>query len=363
MNHIRSQPLPLIGPLSVMQIVTRLGALLSLLWLALLFLQSWQGTYPAAPVELTLRAHLPENGGWLSDDPLQVVSGQPVRLTVEAVEGVHALHIAHTDITSTVVAPGTTQALEFTAPAPGRYVIYCKLWCGRDHWRMRTVLEVIDPEAPHTPLRYIQDEPRYDLSADELNIDSPHPAAVWPQIAADVAEGETRWQVLSGDADPGAFLTELGWPLVSPSTVYESLARGEHLPDADSIDANDRWALVAFLWEMKSTPETLARGQAIYVESCASCHGADGSGNGFAASESIEVEPDLRQASTAAGASPAQYYAKIARGGMGTGMPNWGNILSEDDLWAVTEYLYTFLFNDPMVETAETDASAFSDHH
>jgi high-affinity iron transporter len=125
------------------------------------------------------------------------------------------------------------------------------------------------------------------------------------------------------------------------------------------IDASEaeRWALLAFLWESQATPDVLERGAAIYAENCASCHAVDGSGSGFAAYESPAVEPDLRYAPTAAGASPIQYYAKTARGGMGTGMPNWGTVLGEDDLWAVTEYLYTFFFRsnhaDPELLPAE----------
>jgi mono/diheme cytochrome c family protein len=41
---------------------------------------------------------------------------------------------------------------------------------------------------------------------------------------------------------------------------------------------------------------------------------------------------------------------------MGTGMPNWGTLLSEDELWAVTGYLYTFMFNDPHTELSVDDS-------
>jgi mono/diheme cytochrome c family protein len=301
-------------------------------------------------VELTLRAYLPMNGGWVSAEPLRVESGQLVRLHLKAVEGAHARHIAHTDITSGILAPGSPQLLEFTAPSPGRYVIACTLWCGQDHWRMRTVLDVVDPADPHAPIQYVQDEPRYTLPMDQLRIDDPHPADVWPERPALAADGEAVWQVLAADADPATILDGAGWPLLSPSDFYQSLARGDLLPDADTIDADDRWALLAFLWEMKIGEDALARGDAIYAQECASCHGEDGSGDGFESAQSPAIEPDLRLAPSAAGASPAQYYAKIARGGMGTGMPNWGTFLSESDLWAVAGYLYKFLFEDPVVE-------------
>jgi mono/diheme cytochrome c family protein len=42
------------------------------------------------------------------------------------------------------------------------------------------------------------------------------------------------------------------------------------------------------------------------------------------------------------GASPALLHGKVIRGGMGTGMPYWGPIFSEDQAWAVVDYLWTF---------------------
>ncbi len=44
------------------------------------------------------------------------------------------------------------------------------------------------------------------------------------------------------------------------------------------------------------------------------------------------------------GASPALLEGKIIRGGMGTGMPYWGPIFTDDQIWAIVAYLYTFQF-------------------
>jgi mono/diheme cytochrome c family protein len=45
------------------------------------------------------------------------------------------------------------------------------------------------------------------------------------------------------------------------------------------------------------------------------------------------------------GASPALLHGKIVRGGMGTGMPAWGMILTDDEVWAVVRLLYGFSFD------------------
>ena len=42
------------------------------------------------------------------------------------------------------------------------------------------------------------------------------------------------------------------------------------------------------------------------------------------------------------GASPALLEGKILRGGMGTGMPYWGPVLTEEEIDALIAYLYQF---------------------
>jgi mono/diheme cytochrome c family protein len=46
------------------------------------------------------------------------------------------------------------------------------------------------------------------------------------------------------------------------------------------------------------------------------------------------------------GASSALLQGKILRGGMGSGMPYWGPILTEAQMWALTDYLWTFQFGE-----------------
>jgi len=44
------------------------------------------------------------------------------------------------------------------------------------------------------------------------------------------------------------------------------------------------------------------------------------------------------------GASPALLQGKILRGGMGTGMPMWGVIFTEEQIWDLIAYIYSFQF-------------------
>jgi mono/diheme cytochrome c family protein len=44
-------------------------------------------------------------------------------------------------------------------------------------------------------------------------------------------------------------------------------------------------------------------------------------------------------------ASPAHLQGKIIRGGMGTGMPYWGPIFTEEQTWDLVAFLWSFQFD------------------
>lgn len=320
--------------------------------LALGYAGLWMGQRFAAiwavgqPTSLHVAAFLPQNGGWVSD-PLRVTSGQNVSLHITGIEGVHALAIGHTAIAGSPVLPGQEVTLDFVAPQPGRYVLYCTVLCSPDHWRMRTVLEVTSILAPDLALSYRQESPRFAGVSQGLNLDVPHPAAVWPTQRPSAMAGELLWHSLDLTQSPAQLLVDGDWPQSSPAQIAQRLAEGQPTwtQPAVALSAAERWSLVAYLWREASSPQAQQSGEKIYVQSCAACHGLEGRGDGPVAATSPGVEPDLQAAQTMAGASPALYYAKIARGGMGTGMPNWGLLLTEDELWAVTDYLFSFLFD------------------
>jgi mono/diheme cytochrome c family protein len=49
---------------------------------------------------------------------------------------------------------------------------------------------------------------------------------------------------------------------------------------AASLTPQDRWDLLAYIWAMGTTTETLRAGQALYTRQCESCHGPQGKGDG-----------------------------------------------------------------------------------
>ena len=128
--------------------------------------------------------------------------------------------------------------------------------------------------------------------------------------------------------------------------------------------------MVAYLWQANFTPQDLEEGKRLYAANCAACHGETGRGDGvYARDASVEmgttaeaeasIQNDHNESSgthskettdfTAVehmlGASPALLQGKIVRGGMGTGMPYWGPIFTEEQTWALVAYLWTFQFD------------------
>ena len=53
--------------------------------------------------------------------------------------------------------------------------------------------------------------------------------------------------------------------------------------------------------------------------------------------------PDFTDPAHLLSASPALIEGKLLRGGMGTGMPMWGDVFTQDQLDALVSYLYTLM--------------------
>lgn len=79
----------------------------------------------------------------------------------------------------------------------------------------------------------------------------------------------------------------------------------------------------------KPTPSdpVLAKGQQVYAQNCASCHGADGEGG---------AAPRLIGIATVY--SEAQQRAKIEKGVTGSAMPAWKGRLTDEEITAVLRY-------------------------
>ena len=101
--------------------------------------------------------------------------------------------------------------------------------------------------------------------------------------------------------------------------------------------------------EPKPTPQLLAKGKTVFQQNCAACHGENGAGNGKCAAFLLPHPRDFtsgvfRFKMTPGGEMPTDQdlFRTVSLGLHNTGMPPWRYLLSDEDRWAVVNYIKTF---------------------
>ncbi len=293
---------------------------------------------------ITIHARMPENGGW---DPIDLTVGvdQPIHLRLTSDDVIHSFAIGQSDQPPVDVKPGQVTELTLTFDEPGTYNFYCTRWCGANHWRMRGTITVTGEQTEET---YTQ--PLYLQLV--LDIDAVHQA----QNIPDAKPSATRATELG--LDLSAYAGADYYRAHSPEEIWLELGTD---PQMAALSNQERWDVVAFIWQQNTTPEKLAQSAQLYAENCAACHGETGAGDGVFSEEEyatlgadhsapsgheIVRATDFTDPELMLSASPALLQGKLIRGGMGTGMPMWGVIFTEEQTWSLTSYLYTFQFEE-----------------
>ncbi len=346
---------------------------------------------PARVVELTARLPTADHGGW-TPERITVQRGERIKLRISSADVVHGFSIPKLDVHIDWIEPGKVAEVEFTADRPGRYAFQCTVWCQLGHWRMRGVIEVVDPDDPVASARDV-DPPQTDWVASGVDIDADHTGRFAPERPADAGSGQRLWAELS-PRPLTELLAGLEVRLLSPSDLYAYLSQGVEdvaaqeqaaheghsadamaampaaplpdLPEAAALAAlrpSERWDIVAALLFAATSPRLLSASEQLYQRDCTGCHGLSGGGDGPGAAEiaalnagqstdhgmAMDKPPtDFTNLAAQAGASDMLYYGKLVRGGMGTSMPYFGTIYSEEELWGIIAYLRSFAFEFPV---------------
>jgi mono/diheme cytochrome c family protein len=136
----------------------------------------------------------------------------------------------------------------------------------------------------------------------------------------------------------------------TPAEFYTVITegRGQEMPAfGDELTSDERWDVVYYIWRLSTSREMLLEGQEIYDSSCIACHGADGQ-------SMILGAANFSDPRFAAHQSPSEYYV-VTTQGKGS-MPAWQARLSQDERWAVIDYLRTFNYDPTIVgEVALTE--------
>jgi mono/diheme cytochrome c family protein len=244
------------------------------------------------------------------------------------------------------ILPGKVTDIELLFDEPGTYTFYCTRWCGLNHWRMRGTIEVEgEPELEAAS------EPGSPLYAElGLDLDAPRSAAVLPVGKPPAAVVDSQLKAALSD-----FTATDYYRSHSPSDVWQALRAD---PAFRASDDQELWQFTASVWQASTTADDLAVGRQLFAQNCAACHGEGGVGDGvFADDLDAAAMPgsmngaamwqppaNLTDPARMLAASPALLQGKILRGGMGTGMPSWGAILTAEQAWNLVAYIYSFQF-------------------
>lgn len=294
-----------------------------------------------------VHARMAETGGWTPKN-LSIAVGEPLHLRLTSDDVMHSFAIGQSDRPPVDVIPGEVTELTLVFDKPGKYTFYCTRWCSLNHWRMRGVIDVIGLGDSASSAEV--DSPLYVTLG--LDIDAELHAEAIPEQKPSAQNGALFAQDI-----PDGYMSREDYLSLPPVKLWQMLRAEtafQHLNDQDV------WDMVAYIWQAISTPQELQEGELLYRANCAACHGETGRGDGVFAQELAQptgyghsstqsgqrtVRPtDFSNTEHMLAASSARLHGKILRGGMGTGMPYWGSIFTEEQIWALVAYLWKFQF-------------------
>lgn len=179
---------------------------------------------------------------------------------------------------------------------------------------------------------------------------------------------------------PANFHNTVAMRLNSPLSLYETVTRGRPNTAMPSfgprpsygatrygtarVTDEERWHVIFYEWTFSTSREELAQGKQIYETkaidvagvplTCASCHGTNGDGRGpkdlefsrklwgWARRQGPGIFTDIN---LMAQRKPTELFQAIVDGH--GAMPSYRDKLSEAEIWAVVNYIWTFVYEYP----------------
>ncbi|RME46328.1 MAG: hypothetical protein D6791_08535 [Chloroflexi bacterium] len=137
-------------------------------------------------------------------------------------------------------------------------------------------------------------------------------------------------------APPPSFLDVEHMRQVTPAAYFDLITNGNldalMPPWREALSAQERWDVLFYVWSLGTTREQIDAGKAIYSQTCAECHGEAGN--------KIDTV-DLSDQATLATLSQADLFASVRDGHADT---DFKDSLTDDERWAVVDYVRTFTY-------------------
>ncbi len=147
----------------------------------------------------------------------------------------------------------------------------------------------------------------------------------------------------------------------SPADWFTLVSQGDlqrGMPPFQSLSNQERWDVLAYIYSMSLTGDELQRGEAVYIQNCAACHGSEGRGDGPRAAGLNPAPKNIADPRYISLVTDTALYRSVA-GGYPPGMQAFSGQLSDSDIWAVVAYLRSMNF-DLSAQSAALQPSATS---
>ncbi|HSY81506.1 MAG TPA: FTR1 family protein [Gemmatimonadaceae bacterium] len=146
---------------------------------------------------------------------------------------------------------------------------------------------------------------------------------------------------------------------VSPALSYRVVSvgvRGTAMPAwGPSLTADQRWNTIAYLTSLRYTPADRAEGEGLFLQNCASCHGATGTGSAQYSHDLSHVPPAIGAFVWQAEHSDSALVAIIRAGVPGTAMPP--SSLTDAQALRVVGFLRSLAVRSATIAAASTDST------
>ncbi len=132
----------------------------------------------------------------------------------------------------------------------------------------------------------------------------------------------------------------------TPAEWYRTVTQGNierFMPPFNSLADNQRWDVIAYVYRLGMSQDALEKGQILFEENCARCHGETGKGDGVDAASLATKPKDLTRQDYLSQKSSLDLVETV-KSGVAPAMPAFTGKISEGDLLYLADYLRSLSF-------------------
>jgi mono/diheme cytochrome c family protein len=132
------------------------------------------------------------------------------------------------------------------------------------------------------------------------------------------------------------------------TAIHDGVA-GSAMPAwGDKLSEMEIWDVLYYERSFATSADQIAEGQTLFAQSCTACHGAAGDGSGLSGAANFTDQAFV------SAKTPQEFFTSITNGVAGSAMPPWGATFTEDQVWALVNYVWTFAYEYPQAQQAPT---------